>query len=400
MGVDGLRLEELLAAAERAAPMESVDVVAANLRRRFDAGRVSFLFADLVGQQLVRLTAQDRERNDDDVERIRLAGSVYDEVLRDQRPLHDSRAEDGHRVIAPVTNRGDCIGLLELTLPHVDDHVLDQVAEAAHTLAYVIVTDRRFTDLYHWGRRTTPVSLAAEIQHRLLPSASCCEASQFALAGALVPADDIGGDTYDYTLDSRTLHVSITDAMGHDVDSALLATLLVGALRCARREGRGIVEQAVEAHRALADNGREGFATGQLLRVDLESGSCQVVNAGHPWPILLRDGRAERLALEVDLPFGMPVAMPYRAQRLDLRPGDRLLLLTDGALERGAASLDVFELLCKTRDLHVREAVRALTAAVDDACGGHLQDDATVLCLDWHGTAAARRQADEGSSGP
>ncbi|GAA2324654.1 hypothetical protein GCM10010246_01870 [Streptomyces cuspidosporus] len=58
-------------------------------------------------------------------------------------------------------------------------------------MAYIIVTDRRFTDLYHWGNRTTSVSLAAEIQRQLLPSAPFCEAPEFALAGALVPAADL-----------------------------------------------------------------------------------------------------------------------------------------------------------------------------------------------------------------
>jgi serine phosphatase RsbU (regulator of sigma subunit) len=179
-----------------------------------------------------------------------------------------------------VTNRGDCVGVPEMTLPHADETVLRQIGEAAHALAYIIVTDRRFTDLYHCGRRTTPTSLAAEIQHQLLPSAPCCEAEQFAVAGGLVPGDDISGDTYDYALDPDTLHLSITDAMGHDTESALLATLLLGALRGARRAGHDIAEQARRAHQALLDHER-GMATGQLLRISLESGRVQLVNAGH-----------------------------------------------------------------------------------------------------------------------
>src|SRR5690606_40316040 len=97
-------------------------------------------------------------------------------------------------------------------------------ARAAHALAYVVVTDRRFTNLYHWGRRTGTMSLAAEIQHQLLPTAPCCEGALFTLAGGLVPADDIGGDTYDYALDQDVLHLSITDAMGHATAPAPLAT--------------------------------------------------------------------------------------------------------------------------------------------------------------------------------
>ncbi len=96
-----------------------------------------------------------------------------------------------------------------------------------------------------------PASLAAEIQRRLLPAAFNCEADQFTLAGCLEPAGEVGGDTFDFSLDRNTLHVSMTDAMGHTVESALLATLVVGALRNARRRGAGLIEQAQSAHEAL-----------------------------------------------------------------------------------------------------------------------------------------------------
>ncbi|MFF7559438.1 PP2C family protein-serine/threonine phosphatase [Streptomyces pseudovenezuelae] len=378
-----LELGELLAAAEAAPPGESVDVVARDLQKRFGAERVSFLFVDLIGQRLVRLTAAGADVTDG-AEPIELKGSVYDSVLQSQRQHVEPDGQGGRRVITPVTNRGDCLGVLEVTLQSADDTVLEQVSEAAHALAYIIVTDGRFTDLYHLGRRTTRTSLAAEIQHQLLPSAPCCEAAQFTLAAGLVPADDIGGDTYDYTLGRDTLHVSITDAMGHDTNSALLATLLVGALRQARRSGCDALKQADHAHRALLSHSR-GLATGQLLCVDLATGLCELVNAGHPWPLRLRDGAVEEVKLDVNLPFGVVAPSSYRLQHLQLRPGDRLILLTDGMLERGAATADLASVIHATGALHPRDAVRALTAAVLDACHGSLRDDATVLVLDWHG---------------
>ncbi|MFD6984749.1 PP2C family protein-serine/threonine phosphatase, partial [Streptomyces sp. NPDC059956] len=179
--------------------------------------------------------------------------------------------------------------------PEVTPEVLVQVEEAAHALAYILVTDRRFTDLYHWGNRTTTVSLAAEIQRQLLPTAAACEAPQFTLAGALVPASSIAGDTYDYSLDNDTLHLSITDAMGHDVDASLMATLLVNASRGARRAGEDLTEQASQVHQALLDHGRQTMATGQLLRIALDGSGAQLVNAGHPWPFLLREGAVTEL---------------------------------------------------------------------------------------------------------
>ncbi|GAA3502780.1 PP2C family protein-serine/threonine phosphatase [Streptomyces prasinosporus] len=369
-GGEGLGLDEVLRAAEDAAPGESVDVVARNLEKRFSARDVSFLFVDLVGREAVRLPrAGTTGRARDETEQIALSGSVYDRVLRSQRLHQEDDGEGGCRLVAPVTNRGDCIGVLDLSVPHADDTVREAVAQAAHALAYIVVTDRRFTDLYHWGRRTTAVSLAAEIQHQLLPSASCCEGDRFTLAGGLAPADDVGGDTYDYALDEDVLHLSITDAMGHDTASALLATLTVNALRGARRAGHGLRDQAYAAHRALTDHAR-GMTTGQLLRVQLGTGACQLVNAGHPWPLRLRGGRVEELTVKVNLPFGASPHVTYDVQRFRLEPGDRLVLITDGMHDRAAAAVDLPALIHATRDEHPREVVRALTEAVHDACGG------------------------------
>ncbi|MET9395277.1 PP2C family protein-serine/threonine phosphatase [Streptomyces sp. NPDC006624] len=394
----GLDLDEVLGAAKDATPVESVDVVARNLEKRFSASEVSFLLVDMLGQEAVRLPRAGTARQARGaVERLRLTGSVYDRVLRSQRLHQEPDGEGGCRMVAPVTNRGDCIGVLDLAVPYADGTVRDAVAQAAHALAYIVVTDRRFTDLYHWGRRTTTMSLAAEIQHQLLPSAPCCEAAQFTLAGGLVPADDIGGDTYDYALDQDVLNLSITDAMGHDTASALLATLTVNALRGARRAGLGMLDQAYAAHRAITRHGR-GMTTGQLLRVRLETGVCELVNAGHPWPLRMRAGRVEELAIKVNMPFGVPAPVRYEVQRLRLEPGDRLVLITDGMHERAAASVDLYALVHDTRGEHPREVVRAMTTAVYDACEGALPDDATTLVLDWHGSRPGQRRTSGGSS--
>ena len=201
-------------------------------------------------------------------------------------------------MFAPVTNRGEAIGVLELRLGEApDEQMLAEVALAAHALAYVVIANRRFTDLFEWGQRSVPLSLAAEIQHRLLPGAYTCEAGQFTLAGWLEPAGNVGGDTFDFAHGAGHAALSMTDAMGHEVDAALLATLLVGgpAQRAAggRRTRRAGTPWPATGSPTTRRDG--GFVTGQVGRIDLRTGTATIVNAGHPLPLRLRDGRVERV---------------------------------------------------------------------------------------------------------
>lgn len=321
-----MTLAGALEAAEAAAPVESLDVVARMLKDHLQAASVSFLITDFTGSSVVRLGTADSIDTDEPPQRILLRDTLYEEVIRTQQPQVEHRGEGRHvRVIAPVTNRGDAIGLLELFLPTVPDaEVMREVGEAAHALAYIVIANRSHTDVYQWGRRTKPLSLAAEIQHRLLPASLACEAAQFAVAGALEPAEHVGGDTFDYVIDRDTVQLSVTDAMGHDVDAALLATLVVGALRRARREGADLADQARQADQAMREHGRSGFVTGQLLRISLLDGGTEFVNAGHPWPLRMRDGKVEEIVPKVDRAFGLNIhpSQPntYQVQTLTCGP--------------------------------------------------------------------------------
>ena len=84
-------------------------------------------------------------------------------------------------------------------------------------------------------------------------------------------------------------------------------------------------------------------------------------------------------------------------QSLPLDVGDRLIFLTDGMLERDAAGLNMDEILTEGSGMHAREAVQHLTQAVLQASGGRLRDDATALCLDWHGGLPRDRDATSGA---
>ena len=399
-----LDLGELLAAVEDAPPVAAADVLGRHLGKGLGAREVSFLIADFSGQALIRLghagsvdttRAQGRET----AELVPLEGSPHGRALATQTVGVEVGA-DGTRVFAPVTNRGEAIGVLELSLTEApDEQTVADVALAAHALAYVVIANRRFTDLFEWGQRSVPLSLAAEIQHRLLPAAYTCEAGQFTLAGWLEPAGDVGGDTFDFAMERNALHLSMTDAMGHEVEAAVLATVLVGALRNARRAGAPLGEQTRAANDQLADHARHGgFVTGQVVRIDLRAGTADIVNAGHPPPLRLRDGHVEPLHLEADPPFGTMPGHRYRVQHLPLEAGDRLMFFTDGIIERNTTDVDVEAMLAASAQMHPREAVQNIIQAILRATGGALNDDATALCLDWHGGPVRERTTNSGAN--
>jgi serine phosphatase RsbU (regulator of sigma subunit) len=397
-----LNLNSLLAAVEAAPPVAAADVLAGALAEAIDAREVSFLIADFSGQSLIRLGhagGKGRLQGQETAERVPLVGTPHGRALAAQ-VVEVIDEDGGARLFAPVTSRGEAVGVLELVLEDFPaQQTVADVAQAAHFLAYVVIANRRYTDLFEWGQRSVPLSLAAEIQHRLLPGAFTCEAGQFTLAAWLQPAGEIGGDTFDFSLERDALHLSMTDAMGHTMDAALLATVLVGGLRNARRRGVELAEQARLANDALAEQaGESQFVTGLLVRIDLAKATAGIVNAGHPPPLRIRAGRVDQLRLEADPPFGVRLGNEYRVQSLPLQVGDRLIFVTDGMLERDAALMNIGAILTASADMHAREAVQDLTRAVLEVSGGQLRDDATALCLDWHGGPPRDRDASSGAN--
>ena len=401
----------MLDMAEAASPVRAVEAVTRELGAALGATTVSFLISDLSGRALVRLSHVTVSEPDPDPEAVGdrrdveesavlmpFDGGPVEQVLRLQQlrllPPGESymgglRAEQW-TVLAPVTERGEVLGLLEMSNPHEPAaEVLDEIARTAHLLAFVVIANRRHTDLFEWGQRSTPFTLPAEIQRRLLPAAFTCEGGSFTLSAWLEPAANVGGDTFDYSLGRDILHLSITDAMGHGVASALTATLCVGSLRNSRRESATLIEQAAACNTALSDYAvsvsEEGYATGLLGHLDLTTGVLTLVNAGHVAPYLARSGEVGPVELATGLPMGMFQDEEYSTTDLRLQPGDRVVFVTDGMLERNAAALDLIAEISQTRTMHPREATRRLADDVLAVTGPTLADDATLLVLDWHG---------------
>src|SRR4029453_18841166 len=155
-----------------------------------------------------------------------------------------NRVQLGWRACVPVSLGAERFGVLDVRLAaEPNAGLVAELERVAMALAFALAATGRATDEGELARRGRALSLPAEIQWELLPRLALA-APEYVVAGTLEPAYDVGGDTFDYAAQPLSLAVSVTDAMGHGLQAALLA-----ALRNARRR------RAV-AHRAgdLADD--------------------------------------------------------------------------------------------------------------------------------------------------
>lgn len=382
----------LLAALDSAAPIGMMAVLERRLERELGAGSVGLLLVEYGLQLLERVDAASPERS---VDEQPIEGTDAGRAFATQQTHVVAAADSGGSVRAyvPVTVREERLGVLDVGLPsRPSDETVSHLEHTAVVLGYVLVSATRYTDLYERVRRKQPFALAAEMQWSLLP-VTAFSAAGFALAGQLVPAYEVGGDNFDYAVESDRITVTCTDAMGHQLRAALLGALAVTAMRNTRRGGGNLVEQAQEADRAVYGQfGGEQFVTALLLDLDLDTGDVTAVNAGAPGPLRLRGGALEAVQLQAQLPLGLFERSRYVAQSLHLQHGDRLLLSSDGLLEARApgggeeyGERRLSEVLLQTQRDSPQESVRAVMEDLQNWAGTDLRDDATLLCLDYSG---------------
>ncbi|SCL18367.1 Stage II sporulation protein E (SpoIIE) [Micromonospora nigra] len=302
-----------------------------------------------------------------------------------QAPVHD----DGTAYL-PVSMRGERRGVLRAGPVADDPALLAELAEIARTLAHEVSAVDAGTDVYRRACRSRRLTLAAEMQWEMLPGRSRDRPS-FSLAGQLEPAYAVRGDSFDWSDDDDRLWVTTINGMGEGVAASMLTTLATCALRNARRAGLSLADQAALADQAVFDlhRGRQYLAT-LLVELDLRTGVLSVVDAGSPRLVLLRDGEVCDQPLEEQFPLGMFEATDYHEQRVELRRGDRLFMLSDGVVEAtgqdvryGETMLENF--LRRTASQAPLDAVRSLLGDLRTFVSGELADDAVVVCLDWNG---------------
>jgi phosphoserine phosphatase RsbU/P len=319
----------------------------------------------------------------------------------------DSRDDDGELVLwVPLVDGVERLGVVRMRLPPgtdpADPELLKRCTVVASLVAHVIASKARQNDALPIARRTRPMSVAGEMLWQLLPPLTVAS-RDLALAAVLEPSYEVSGDAFDYALGATEAQFSIFDSSGHDLSAGLTTSVTLAASRTARREGHDLLGVAARIDTALVGQFTDHrFVTGVLAHLDLASGRMRYLNAGHPAPVLLRGGRAVReLPGGRRMPFGrVATLMPQPADVGEeyLEPGDLLLMHSDGVVEARDAHgaefgverlVELAEYAAADR-LPAPETLRRLTRAVREHRSGELQDDATLMLVEWSGSAGAQ----------
>jgi len=326
-----------------------------------------------------------------------VATTMAGRAFIDQSPTIAERS-DGVRVWVPVVEGSDRTGVLAVTVPEATDDVVTACEELGLLAGYLIATQARSTDLYNLHRRRRALSLPASMQWDLLPPL-VLKTDRMVVAGLLEPAYDVGGDCFDYALNNTVFDLALFDPVGHGLTSALIAALCVGCYRHDRRESNGLEQMHVHLDSTTADAfPHVAFATGQLARVDLDTGAMTWTNAGHPLPLLVRGGQVvKQLDCPPTLPWGLgELANPTRSTTVatePLEPGDSVLFYTDGVVEAHVPGHDQFgvdrlvDLVGQhaSDQLEPEAVISRLVRAVLEHQDDQLADDATLVLFQWNG---------------
>lgn len=300
-----------------------------------------------------------------------------------------------HGVWLPVVDGADRLGVLEVRVPVATD-LADPIFQErcrllGHLTGHMIAAKRPYGDALDQVTRLRSRTVASDLLHQLLPPATfACEG--LVISGLLQPVYDVAADGFDYSVVGEIAHLAVFDATGHDLDGTLLASVALSAYRNSRRNGRTVYSTAAAIDEFVGAHGRgERFVSGLLGELDLRTGRLRYLNAGHPPALLMRDGKVvKRLEQGHRILFGLgegdaPVAEEW------LEAGDRLVLYTDGITEaRGDDEtffgverlIDHLEKAAAARR-PAPETLRRISHAVLDHQGGVLQDDATLLIVEW-----------------
>ncbi|XVQ15758.1 PP2C family protein-serine/threonine phosphatase [Spirillospora sp. CA-255316] len=397
MGADrGERLLGDLVEASHLMSMQQIPTALAEHAERAGFRNVLIYVADLQQNVLRLLPERDGTPcRPDEAAELRVEGTLAGRAFQTLEMVQAQGQDAGTDVWwVPLLDGAERIGVLRATLDAADDEALGLLRRMTGLVALMVVSKRPFSDTHARLVRVRPMTVSAEMQWRLMPPLTFAN-DRVSIGAALEPAYDIGGDAFDYGLAGDIVNLAIFDAMGHDTSSGLTANLAVAVCRNSRLQGSGLVETGRRIEETLSgqfDSG--GYVTALLATLDTRTGLLSWTNHGHPPPVVIRGGRwVTTLECAPAGPLGTGLGDSATLCTEQLQPGDRLLLYTDGIIEARNAEKREFGLhrfvdfiIRRNADgLPVPETLRRLIRSILDHHAGRLDDDATVLLLEWHG---------------
>ena len=215
---------------------------------------------------------------------------------------------------------------------------------------------------------------------------------KYELYAMMHPAKEVGGDFYDFfNLDDDHIAIVIGDVSDKGVPSALFMAMGGSIMHSYCELGYSPSKIFKETNRRLCNGNKEGmFITVFLGIVDLKTGMVTYANAGHCAPLIMRaNGEIEYLNMQADLFLGSIEGIEYKDQYMQLYPGDKILLYTDGVTEAMNTEEELFgkdrlvEMVRVKKGNSAKSTIEALTSDIKSfANGAEQNDDITMLLLE------------------
>jgi serine phosphatase RsbU (regulator of sigma subunit) len=349
--------------------------------RRAAGVAVALYIVDIDGSQLIRLAG-----SEDFPETLEAPPALGPEIVPEGLPsFYELLKRRLPRCIAtPLWLRGRVIGLLVCVGAPVAP--LEDIAKQG-AAALELAND--YTDVLEAARRRKPTTAAAEVQYHLLPP-RVARVTGAQIAGALLPAYEVGGDWFDFVENRDGSWLAIADTAGTGPTAAGLGASALGALRAARRSGQDLVQAAESIDEVVRALGNPSFVvTALLARWHAPTAMLAWLNCGHPPAYVVdREGAFTELEGPVHAALGARDGPPsFEVAAVSLEPGDRLVLYTDGITERfvkggGRFGVDGMQRAVQAAGATTAAATAmAIQDAVTSAATDQLQDDATLVVL-------------------
>ncbi|MGH8957284.1 MAG: PP2C family protein-serine/threonine phosphatase [Acidimicrobiia bacterium] len=315
-------------------------------------------------------------------ERVPMQGSIIGRVATTEEAVFH-----GERAYLPLARRGQVVGVIEIS--PTGSETMSQLGPLAVAVSNALLATGLISDVVERARGATDLSLPATIQHRNLPLTSYAD-DDVEVGSRLEPAYDIAGDVIDYAANPEGIHLALFDAVGHGLRATTLSTWAVSTYRLMRRKGAALADIVVGIDEVVASNAESNeFVTGLMILVKPGEGVIEIANAGHPAPLLIRDGVAHFLnGSSIQVPFGLGVDDP-KTHNAPSQPRDVIFLYSDGVVQArnpelamwGEQTLSQQALAHTLEGLSASDICRQILSTVITWSNGSLADDASIVAL-------------------